>query len=126
MKHLKPFNESSVNKDDIRNRLNMIINEPIFTPPADKVLISDIYTYVLIGLSSGKWLTIDVYHNVEIWNSRQDAIDNVSEETTGYDQHFEFDDFTNIIDCNDINLQEIENILIDIDLVVNDVWVIKR
>lgn len=126
MKHLKKFNESSEEITKLSNRLYKLINKPIFSPPTDKVLINQIYAYVIVELTNSKWISIDTNRSVEIWDSRQDAIENMEDETTGYDQHFEFSDFTNIIDYNDINFQEIENILMELDLGVNDIWVIKQ
>ena len=132
MKHIKKFNENALSDDDLHN-LQVAVRKSIFTPPTEKIRINKIYLYVIIQLDGGKWATIDMNCNFEFWNTRFETIDNIDDDTTGFDQYVEsWDDFLRdfspvvILDFNPINFQEIEDVMQGFGLNIQNIWAVEQ
>src|ERR1035437_9326848 len=132
MKHIKKFNENALSDDDLHN-LQVAVRKSIFTPPTGKIRINKIYLYVIIQLDGGKWATIDMNCNFEFWNTRFETIDNIDDDTTGFDQYVEsWDDFLRdfspvvILDFNPINFQEIEDVMQGFGLNIQNIWAVEQ
>jgi len=125
MKHLKKFNEELRNEND----LEVAFSNAKITPLGDKVSISSVYSLVVILLDRPVEFDDDMT-NMIAFRFVNDVPEFVHLPDIG-DQRDQFildgqhrfgDKFVNLLEYNDINYQEIENILLEFDLSVEDIW----
>lgn len=143
MKHLKKFNEelSPVEQDS----LEKIFLKTKISPQVDKVNIKSIYNVLFIQVDGyvenvdgrGKYMMIDLergsYTSVhEILDDAVEVLTSDEDWSYSYTDSWEVfkaqnsDRFVNVLEYNDVNFQEIENILLDYNINVENMWGLIR
>jgi hypothetical protein len=141
MKHLKKFNEE-LNPEEQDSLENAFIKAKI-SPQVDKVNIKSIYNVLFIQVDGyvenvdgkGRYMMIDLERGsyTSVHESLDDAVEVLtSDESYSYTDNWEVfkaqnsDRFVNVLEYNDVNFQEIENILLDYNINVENMWGLIR
>ncbi len=142
MKHLRKFNEE-LNPEE-QDSLDKTFIKAKISPQVDKVNIKSIYTVLFIQVDDyvenvdgrGKYMMIDLERGsyTSIHETLDDAVEVLtSDEESRYDYYDSWEvfkgqnsAFVNILEYNDANFQEIENILLDYNINVENMWGLIR
>ena len=143
MKHLKKFNEE-LNPEE-QDSLEKIFLKSKISPQVDKVNIKSIYNVLFIQVDGylenvdgrGKYMMIDLergsYTSVhEILDDAVEVLTSDEDWSYSYTDNWEVfkaqnsDRFVNVLEYNDVNFQEIENILLDYNINVENMWGLIR
>jgi hypothetical protein len=143
MKHLKKFNEE-LNPEE-QDSLEKAFIKTKISPQVDKVNIKSIYNVLFIQVDGyvenvdgkGKYMMIDLNYSsyTSVHETLDDAVENLtSDESVSYDYCDSWevfkgqnsDRFVNVLEYNDTNFQEIENILLDYNIQVENMWGLIR
>ena len=143
MKHLKKFNEE-LNPEE-QDSLEKIFLKAKISPQVDKVNIKSIFTVLFIQVddyvenvdSRGKYMMIDLERGsyTSVHEILDDAVENLTSDedwSYSYTDNWEVfkaqnsDRFVNVLEYNDVNFQEIENILLDYNINVENMWGLIR
>ena len=143
MKHLKKFNEE-LNPEE-QDSLEKIFLKAKISPQVDKVNIKSIYNVLFIQVDGyvenvdgrGKYMMIDLergsYTSVhEILDDAVEVLTSDEDWSYSYTDNWEvfkaqnIDRFVNVLEYNDVNFQEIENILLDYNINVENMWGLIR
>ena len=143
MKHLKKFNEE-LNPEE-QDSLEKIFLKVKISPQVDKVNIKSIYNVLFIQVDGyvenvdgrGKYMMIDLergsYTSVhEILDDAVEVLTSDEDWSYSYTDSWEVfkaqnsDRFVNVLEYNDVNFQEIENILLDYNINVENMWGLIR
>lgn len=143
MKHLKKFNEK-LNPEE-QDSLEKIFLKAKISPQVDKVNIKSIYNVLFIQVDGyvenvdgrGKYMMIDLergsYTSVhEILDDAVEVLTSDEDWSYSYADSWEVfkaqnsDRFVNVLEYNDVNFQEIENILLDYNINVENMWGLIR
>ena len=143
MKHLKKFNEE-LNPEE-QDSLEKIFLKSKISPQVDKVNIKSIYNVLFIQVDGyvenvdgrGKYMMIDLergsYTSVhEILDDAVEVLTSDEDWSYSYTDSWEVfkaqnsDRFVNVLEYNDTNFQEIENILLDYNINVENMWGLIR
>jgi hypothetical protein len=141
MKHLKKFNEE-LNPEEQDSLEKTFIKSKI-SPQVDKVNIKSIYTVLFIQVDGyvenvdgkGRYMMIDLERGsyTSVHEILDDAVEVLtSDESYSYTDNWEVfkaqnsDRFVNVLEYNDVNFQEIENILLDYNINVENMWGLIR
>ena len=143
MKHLKKFNEE-LNPEE-QDSLEKIFLKSKISPQVDKVNIKSIYNVLFIQVDGylenvdgrGKYMMIDLergsYTSVhEILDDAVEVLTSDEDWSYSYTDSWEVfkaqnsDRFVNVLEYNDVNFQEIENILLDYNINVENMWGLIR
>jgi len=145
MKHLRKFNEEL--STDEANSMEKSFQKAKVSPVTEKLPINRVYSVLFIQLSDkiehpdypgnfdegGKYMMIDLNYSsyISIHETLDYAVENLtSDESSSYDFSDSWevfkgqnsDKFVSILDYNDTNFQEIENILLDYNISVENIW----
>jgi len=145
MKHLKKFNEELSTEES--NSMEKSFQKAKVSPVTEKLPINRVYSVLFIQLSDtiehpdypgnfaegGKYMMIDLNYSsyISIHETLDYAVENLtSDESSSYDFSDSWevfkgqnsDRFVSILDYNDTNFQEIENILLDYNINVENIW----
>ena len=139
MKHLKKFNEELSPEE--QDSLEKAFIKAKISPQTNKVNIKSIYSVLFIQVDGyvenvdgkGRYMMIDLERGsyTSVHESLDDAVENLtSDESSSYDFSDSWevfkgqnsDKFVSILDYNDTNFQEIENILLDYNINVENMW----
>ena len=142
MKHIKKFNEelNPVEQDSLEKKFRYTK----ISPQTEKMNMKSIYDILFIETDDyvenvdgrGKYMMINLSYDVyiSIYETLDDAVqDLTSDEDEPYDycdnwKQFKSqnsNNFVSILEYNDTNFQEIENILIDYNINVENMWALK-
>jgi hypothetical protein len=142
MKHIKKFNEelNPVEQDSLEKKFRYTK----ISPQTEKMNMKSIYDILFIETDDyvenvdgkGKYMMINLSYDVyiSIYETLDDAVqDLTSDEDEPYDycdnwEQFKSqnsNNFVSILEYNDTNFQEIENILIDYNINVENMWALK-
>ena len=143
MKHLKKFNEE-LSPEEQDSLENAFIKAKI-SPQTNKMKIDSIYSVLFIQVDGyvenvdgkGRYMTIDLERGAyaSVHETLDDAVENL---TSDVESDYDFSDswevfkgqnsdrFVSILDYNDTNFQEIENILLDYNINVENIWGLIR
>ena len=143
MKYLKKFNEE-LNPEE-QDSLEKTFIKAKISPQVDKVNIKSIYTVLFIQVDDyvenvdgrGKYMMIDLERGsyTSVHESLDDAVENLTSDDEGdYDHSYSWDQFksqhndrlVSVLEYNDINFQQIENILLDYNIQVENIWGLIR
>jgi hypothetical protein len=143
MKHLRKFNEE-LNPEE-QDSLEKIFLKAKISPQVDKVNIKSIYNVLFIQVDDyvenvdgrGKYMMIDLergsYTSVhEILDDAVEVLTSDEDWSYSYTDNWEVfkaqnsDRFVNVLEYNDVNFQEIENILLDYNINVENMWGLIR
>jgi hypothetical protein len=143
MKHLKKFNEE-LNPEE-QDSLEKTFIKAKISPQVDKVNIKSIYTVLFIQVDDyvenvdgrGKYMMIDLERGsyTSVHEILDDAVENLTSDedwSYSYTDNWEVfkaqnsDRFVNVLEYNDTNFQEIENILLDYNIQVENIWGLIR
>jgi hypothetical protein len=143
MKHLRKFNEE-LNPEE-QDSLEKIFLKAKISPQVDKVNIKSIFTVLFIQVddyvenvdSRGKYMMIDLERGsyTSVHEILDDAVENLTSDedwSYSYTDNWEVfksqnsDRFVNVLEYNDVNFQEIENILLDYNINVENMWGLIR
>jgi hypothetical protein len=143
MKHLKKFNEE-LNPEEQDSLENAFIKAKI-SPQTNKVSIDSIYYVLFIQVDGyvenvdgkGRYMMIDLergsYTSVhEILDDAVEVLTSDEDWSYSYTDNWEVfkaqnsDRFVNVLEYNDVNFQEIENILLDYNINVENMWGLIR
>jgi len=143
MKHLKKFNEE-LNPEE-QDSLEKTFIKAKISPQVDKINIKSIYNVLFIQVDDyvvnvdgkGKYMMIDLERGS--YTSVHEILDDMVENLTSYeDWPYSYTDnwevfkaqnsdrFVNVLEYNDVNFQEIENILLDYNINVENMWGLIR
>jgi hypothetical protein len=145
MKHLRKFNEEL--STDEANSMEKSFQKAKVSPVTEKLPINRVYSVLFIQLSDtiehpdypgnfdegGKYMMIDLNYSsyISVHETLDYAVENLtSDESGSYDFSDSWevfkgqnsDRFVSILDYNDTNFQEIENILLDYNINVENIW----
>ena len=145
MKHLRKFNEEL--STDEANSIEKSFQKAKVSPVTEKLPINRVYSVLFIQLSDtiehpdypgnfaegGKYMMIDLNYSsyISVHENLDYAVENLtSDESGSYDFSDSWevfkgqnsDRFVSILDYNDTNFQEIENILLDYNINVENIW----
>ena len=145
MKHLRKFNEEL--STDEANSIEKSFQKAKVSPVTEKLPINRVYSVLFIQLSDtiehpdypgnfaegGKYMMIDLNYSsyISVHENLDYAVENLtSDESGSYDFSDSWevfkgqnsDRFVSILDYNDTNFQEIENILLDYNINVENMW----
>ena len=142
MKHLRKFNEEL--STDEANSIEKSFQKAKVSPVTEKLPINRVYSVLFIQLSDtiqgeitsdegGKYMMIDLNYSsyISVHETLDYAVENLtSDESGSYDFSDSWevfkgqnsDRFVSILDYNDTNFQEIENILLDYNINVENMW----
>jgi len=142
MKHLKKFNEELSTEES--NSMEKSFQKAKVSPVTEKLPINRVYSVLFIQLSDtiqgeitsdegGKYMMIDLNYSsyISVHETLDYAVENLtSDESSSYDFSDSWEVFkgqnsdrlVSILDYNDINFQEIENILLDYNINVENMW----
>jgi hypothetical protein len=143
MKHLKKFNEELSPKE--QDSLENAFIKAKISPQTNKVKIDSIYSVLFIQVDGyvenvdgkGRYMMIDLERGsyTSVHESLDDAVENLtSDDESNYDFSDSWEVFkgqnsdrlVSILDYNDTNFQEIENILLDYNINVENIWGLIR
>lgn len=143
MKHLKKFNEE-LNPEEQDSLENAFIKAKI-SPQTNKVSIDSIYYVLFIQVDGyvenvdgkGRYMMIDLERGsyTSVHEILDDAVENLTSDedwSYSYTDNWEVfkaqnsDRFVNVLEYNDVNFQEIENILLDYNINVENMWGLIR
>jgi hypothetical protein len=143
MKHLRKFNEE-LNPEE-QDSLEKTFIKAKISPQVDKVNIKSIFTVLFIQVddyvenvdSRGKYMMIDLERGsyTSVHEILDDAVENLTSDedwSYSYTDNWEVfkaqnsDRFVNVLEYNDVNFQEIENILLDYNINVENMWGLIR
>jgi hypothetical protein len=143
MKHLRKFNEE-LNPEE-QDSLEKIFLKAKISPQVDKVNIKSIYTVLFIQVDDylenvdgrGKYMMIDLERGsyTSVHEILDDMVENLTSDedwSYSYTDNWEVfkaqnsDRFVNVLEYNDVNFQEIENILLDYNINVENMWGLIR
>ena len=143
MKHLKKFNEE-LSPEEQDSLENAFIKAKI-SPQTNKMKIDSIYSVLFIQVDGyvenvdgkGRYMMIDLERGAyaSVHETLDDAVENLtSDDESDYDFSDSWevfkgqnsDRFVSILDYNDTNFQEIENILLDYNINVENIWGLIR
>ena len=143
MKHLRKFNEE-LNPEE-QDSLEKIFLKAKISPQVDKVNIKSIFTVLFIQVddyvenvdSRGKYMMIDLERGsyTSVHEILDDMVENLTSDedwSYSYTDNWEVfkaqnsDRFVNVLEYNDVNFQEIENILLDYNINVENMWGLIR
>jgi hypothetical protein len=143
MKYLKKFNEE-LNPEE-QDSLEKTFIKAKISPQVDKVNIKSIYTVLFIQVDDyvenvdgrGKYMMIDLERGsyTSVHEILDDAVENLTSDedwSYSYTDNWEVfkaqnsDRFVNVLEYNDVNFQEIENILLDYNINVENMWGLIR
>ena len=143
MKHLKNFNEGF--SQDQRNSLEISFLKAKVSPQTEKLPINRVYEVLFIECSDaidygiddelGRYLVVDLGYGsyTSVFESLDDAVQSLPTDNS-HGQRFDecdswdifkgqnSDRLVNVLEYNDVNFQEIENILIDYNISVDNIW----
>lgn len=142
MKHLRKFNEELSTEE--ANSIEKSFQKAKVSPVTEKLPINRVYSVLFIQLSDtiqgeitsdegGKYMMIDLNYSsyISVHETLDYAVENLtSDESGSYDFSDSWevfkgqnsDRFVSILDYNDTNFQEIENILLDYNINVENIW----
>ena len=142
MKHLRKFNEELSTEE--ANSIEKSFQKAKVSPVTEKLPINRVYSVLFIQLSDtiqgeitsdegGKYMMIDLNYSsyISVHETLDYAVENLtSDESGSYDFSDSWevfkgqnsDRFVSILDYNDTNFQEIENILLDYNINVENMW----
>ena len=142
MKHLRKFNEELSTEE--ANSIEKSFQKAKVSPVTEKLPINRVYSVLFIQLSDtiqgeitsdegGKYMMIDLNYSsyISVHENLDYAVENLtSDESSSYDFSDSWevfkgqnsDRFVSILDYNDTNFQEIENILLDYNINVENMW----
>ena len=142
MKHLRKFNEELSTEE--ANSIEKSFQKAKVSPVTEKLPINRVYSVLFIQLSDtiqgeitsdegGKYMMIDLNYSsyISVHENLDYAVENLtSDESGSYDFSDSWevfkgqnsDRFVSILDYNDTNFQEIENILLDYNINVENMW----
>lgn len=143
MKHLKKFNEELSPKE--QDSLENAFIKAKISPQTNKVKIDSIYNVLFIQVDGyvenvdgkGRYMMIDLERGsyTSVHESLDDAVENLTSDEEGF---YDFSDswevfkgqnsdrLVSVLEYNDINFQEIENILLDYNINVENIWGLIR
>ena len=143
MKHLKKFNEE-LNPEE-QDSLEKAFIKAKISPQTNKVKIDSIYYVLFIEVDGyvenvdgkGRYMMIDLergsYTSVhEILDDAVEVLTSDEDWSYSYTDNWEVfkaqnsDRFVNVLEYNDVNFQEIENILLDYNINVENMWGLIR
>jgi hypothetical protein len=143
MKHLKKFNEE-LNPEE-QDSLEKAFIKAKISPQTNKVKIDSIYNILFIQVDGyvenvdgkGRYMMIDLERGsyTSVHETLDGAVENLtSDESVSYDYCDSWevfkgqnsDRFVNVLEYNDTNFQEIENILLDYNINVENMWGLIR
>ena len=143
MKHLKKFNEE-LNPEE-QDSLEKAFIKAKISPQTNKVKIDSIYYVLFIEVDGyvenvdgkGRYMMIDLERGsyTSVHETLDDAVENLTSDDEGvYDFSDSWDQFksqhndrlVSVLDYNDVNFQEIENILLDYNINVENMWGLIR
>jgi len=143
MKHLRKFNEE-LNPEE-QDSLEKTFIKAKISPQVDKVNLKSIYTVLFIQVDGyvenvdgkGRYMMIDLergsYTSVhEILDDAVEVLTSDEDWSYSYTDNWEVfkaqnsDRFVNVLEYNDVNFQEIENILLDYNINVENMWGLIR
>ena len=143
MKHLKKFNEELSPKE--QDSLENAFIKAKISPQTNKVNIKSIYSVLFIQVDGyvenvdgkGRYMMIDLERGsyTSVHESLDDAVENLtSDDESNYDFIGSWDQFksqynnrlVSVLDYNDINFQQIENILLDYNIQIDNIWGLIR
>lgn len=142
MKHLRKFNEELSTEE--ANSMEKYFQKAKVSPVTEKLPINRVYSVLFIQLSDtiehpdypgegGKYMMIDLNYSsyISVHETLDYAVENLtSDESGSYDFSDSWevfkgqnsDRFVSILDYNDTNFQEIENILLEYNINVENMW----
>ena len=143
MKHLKKFNEELSPKE--QDSLEKAFIKAKISPQTNKVKIDSIYNVLFIQVDGyvenvdgkGRYMMIDLERGsyTSVHESLDDAVENLTSDEEGF---YDFSDswevfkgqnsdrLVSVLEYNDINFQEIENILLDYNIQIDNIWGLIR
>jgi hypothetical protein len=143
MKHLKKFNEELSPEE--QDTLERAFIKAKISPQTNKVSIDSIYSVLFIQVDGyvenvdgkGRYMMIDLERGsyTSVHESLDDAVENLTSDDEGdYDPSYSWDQFksqhndrlVSVLEYNDINFQQIENILLDYNIQVENIWGLIR
>ena len=143
MKHLKKYNEEL--KPEEQDTLEKAFIKAKISSQTNKVSIDSIYYVLFIQVDGyvenvdgrGKYMMIDLergsYTSVhEILDDAVEVLTSDEDWSYSYTDNWEVfkaqnsDRFVNVLEYNDVNFQEIENILLDYNINVENMWGLIR
>jgi hypothetical protein len=143
MKHLKKFNEELSPEE--QDTLERAFIKAKISPQTNKVSIDSIYSVLFIQVDGyvenvdgkGRYMMIDLERGsyTSVHESLDDAVENLTSDDEGdYDHSYSWDQFksqhndrlVSVLEYNDINFQQIENILLDYNIQVENIWGLIR
>ena len=146
MKHLRKFNEELSTEE--ANSIEKSFQKAKVSPVTEKLPINRVYSVLFIQLSDtiqgeitsdegGKYMMIDLNYSsyISVHETLDYAVENLtSDESGSYDFSDSWevfkgqnsDRFVNVLEYNDINFQQIENILLDYNINVENIWGLIR
>ena len=143
MKHLKKFNEELSPEE--QDTLERAFIKAKISPQTNKVSIDSIYSVLFIQVDGyvenvdgkGRYMMIDLERGsyTSVHESLDDAVENLtSDDESNYDFSDSWEQFknnyndtlVNILEYNDINFQQIENILLDYNIQIDNIWGLIR
>lgn len=142
MKHLRKFNEGFEIDPKKSHQIETAFRKAKLTPVSDKIDISKIYDLLIIesvqlfeheDYEEGcKYIAIDLSYSsmMSLHPTLDDLVSNINEENfvvcEDWEEFTELPDFVNVLEYNDINFQQIENILLDFDIHVENIWALLK
>ena len=143
MKHLKKFNEE-LSPEEQDSLENAFIKAKI-SPQTNKMKIDSIYSVLFIQVDGyvenvdgkGRYMMIDLERGsyTSVHETLDDAVENLtSDDESDYDFSDSWEVFkgqnsdrlVSVLEYNDINFQQIENILLDYNINVENIWGLIR
>jgi len=143
MKHLKKFNEELSPEE--QDTLERAFIKAKISPQTNKVSIDSIYSVLFIQVDGyvenvdgkGRYMMIDLERGsyTSVHETLDDAVENLtSDDESNYDFSDSWEQFKNnyndrlvsVLEYNDINFQQIENILLDYNIQVENIWGLIR
>ena len=143
MKHLKKFNEE-LSPEEQDSLENAFIKAKI-SPQTNKMKIDSIYSVLFIQVDDyvenvdgkGRYMMIDLERGsyTSVHETLDDAVEVLTSDedwSYSYADSWEVfkaqnsDRFVNVLEYNDVNFQEIENILLDYNINVENMWGLIR
>jgi hypothetical protein len=141
MIHLRKFNEGFEIDPKKSNQIERAFQKAKVTPVSDKIDISRIYDLLIIQSTNlfkhedweeeCKYIAIDLIDSsMGLYPTLDDLVQGVNEDEyivcEDWEEFKELPDFVNVLEYNDINFQQIENILLDFDIRVENIWALLK
>ena len=142
MIHLRKFNEGLEIDPKKSDQIERAFRKAKVTPVGYKIDISRIYDLLIIQSTNlfkhedweeeCKYIAIDLIDSsmMSLHPTLDDLVQGVNEDEyivcEDWEEFKELPDFVNVLEYNDINFQQIENILLDFDIRVENIWALLK